>query len=331
MRTAFLFQGMTILRTGIGYPLFKDNAHAIKKLDKASDIVGFSLPDLMWNPAREPDLQHFEKAQLVTLSLSAITTQLLEEKTGYKLWELGEAIAGHSFGEYSALLAAGCCTPEAMLSTLSDCFTPLNLKAAMEPAGMVAVTGPRAELVNEICAEINAEFPQFICEIVNHNAPRQVVLSGHQAAMEEVTRRVSLAKSRLSLIPYTTHNIPGLAAHCRWMEPAIEPLERALEGIDFKPPSIKLILNDGIQWTTDPKVIKRGLVNQLTQPVHWLGVLKALHADGFEHIVNVGPTGVLAKLAKHSGIKFRQIDSLHTPDGMQTYMNKVRPRTLAAD
>ena len=199
-------------------------------------------------------------------------------------------VAGHSLGEYSALTAVNALT-------LADAVRLVRVRAdAMQAAvpvgsgGMAAILGLDDDQVRRLCAEsVQGE----IVEAVNYNAPAQVVIAGHKAAVERACERAREAGAKRALV------LPVSAPfHSSLLEPAAKVLQNALAGVNLMPPQVPLVNNVDVASPAEPEAIKNALVRQAWHPVRWVETLQAMKAQGVTHVVECGPGKVLAGLTK---------------------------------
>lgn len=238
----------------------------------------------------------------------------------YRLWlEKGgrppALVAGHSLGEYSALVAAG-------VLQLKDAVPLVELRAkAMQiavPAGegaMAAVMGLDAAAVIEACAE--AAQGQVV-QAVNFNEPKQTVIAGHKAAVERAAERVKAKGAKRALM------LPVSAPfHCALMQPAADALRVRLADLSLAPPSIPVVNNVDVAWVSDPAAIKDALVRQAASPVRWVETMQAMQAAGISHVFECGPGKVLSGLVKRcvDGIEGAAMNDLA---GMDAALAMVR-------
>lgn len=284
MKIAFVFPGQGSQAVGMldawaGDRLVQDT---VREGDAALD------QDLSGLIARGP-------AQDLNLTANTQPAMLLSAVAMYRAWiaaggRTPDLVAGHSLGEYSALTAAGA-------MDLADAVRTVRVRAeAMQAAvpvgegGMAAILGLEDEAVRRVCAE--AAQGQVV-EPVNYNAPAQVVIAGHAAAVERACEKAREAGAKRAL------PLPVSAPfHSRLLEPAAAVLRDALARIDLRSPAIPLINNVDVARPTAPEAIRDALVRQAWHPVRWVESVQAMAADGVTHVVECGPGKVLSGLVK---------------------------------
>lgn len=284
MKIAFVFPGQGSQTVGM-MDAWADHDGVQAVLQQGNKALGEDLTSLI---AQGP-------ADALNLTANTQPAMLLCSAAMYSAWQQagGAApamVAGHSLGEYSALVAAGSLD-------LGDAVRTVRVRAqAMQSAvpvgegGMAAILGLDDDAVRQICAQASDD---QIVEAVNYNAPAQVVIAGHAAA---VARACELAKAagakRALLLPVSA------PFHSRLLQPAAVVLERTLSGVDLQAPTVPLINNVDVAQPTDPAAIRDALVRQAWHPVRWVETIQAMKRDGVTHVVECGPGKVLTGLVK---------------------------------
>jgi [acyl-carrier-protein] S-malonyltransferase len=246
------------------------------------------------------------------MAASLAAVRALESKSGRPLADTGAYVAGHSLGEYSALSAVGALS-------IADAARLLRLRGqsmqAAVPVGegaMAAVLGLDLEDVEAVADEAREG---QVCDVANDNAPGQIVVSGDKAAVE---RAVEIAKTkgakRSLLLPVSA------PFHCALMAPAADAVKRALEDITFKAPSLPVVTNVSAAPESDPEILKRSLVEQVTAKVRWRESLMTMSELGVTEALELGAGRVLAGLVKRTA-KDMKPHSLGTPDDIETYLS----------
>jgi [acyl-carrier-protein] S-malonyltransferase len=254
-------------------------------LAEASDALGQDLAALIAQGPAE-DLNLTTNTQPVMLSASVAVYRAWRDAGG----PVPHVVAGHSLGEYSALTAVNALT-------LADAVRLVRVRAdAMQAAvpvgsgGMAAILGLDDDQVRRLCAE---SAQNEVVEAVNYNAPAQVVIAGHKAAVERACERAREAGAKRALV------LPVSAPfHSSLLEPAAKVLQNALAGVNLMPPQVPLVNNVDVASPADPEAIKDALVRQAWHPVRWVETLQAMKAQGVTHVVECGPGKVLAGLTK---------------------------------
>ncbi|MCX8085415.1 MAG: ACP S-malonyltransferase [Rhodocyclaceae bacterium] len=284
MKFAFVFPGQGSQSVGM-MAAYGDSFVVRSTFDEASGALGRDL----WQLAAEGP------AEALAQTVNTQPLMLTADIAVWRLWrERGgpapAMLAGHSLGEYAALVAAG-------VMTLQEAVPLVELRArAMQeavPAGtgaMAAILGLDAEKICAICAEVAQG---EVVEAVNFNAPEQTVIAGHQAAVERAMEACKAAGAKRA-VP-----LPVSAPfHSSLMQPAAARLQEALAGLEFKPPVIPVVNNVDVAVLSEPAAIKDALVRQAASPVRWVETMRAFAAAGMTHVYECGPGKVLAGLTK---------------------------------
>ena len=291
--TAYVFPGQGAQFTGMGKPLFEVNEMAQTLFLQANEVLGFSLSDVMFHGSEE-DLRQTKITQPAIFVHSTITYLAAEEPPQ------PDAVAGHSLGEFSALVAAGAVAFPDALRLVSERALAMQEAADGQPGTMAAVIGLDDALIEEACAAITS-----VVVPANYNSPGQLVISGSEEGIEEATRVLTdLGARRVLPLPV------GGAFHSPLMEPAREKLKAAIEATRFRPPGCAIYQNvDGLA-SVDPDEIKEKLIRQLTAPVRWTQTIQHMQTAGVTRFVEVGGKGkVLAGLIKKVDRKL-EVDQL---------------------
>ncbi|MBP5171717.1 MAG: ACP S-malonyltransferase [Bacteroidales bacterium] len=281
---AYVFPGQGAQFTGMGKDLYDSSAEAKALFEKANQILGFSITDLMFAGTAE-DLRQTKVTQPAVFLHSVISAKTLGKEF------MPDMTAGHSLGEFSALTAAGALTFEDGLTLVSKRAMAMQKACELNPSTMAAVLGLKDEVVEEICASISDE----IVVAANYNCPGQIVISGTKAGIEAAGEKMKAAGAK-RVLPLSV----GGAFHSPLMEPARVELAAAIEATTVSKPICPVFQNVDAQPYTDPAKIKANLVAQLTSPVRWTQTVKNMMAAGAEEFVELGPgtvlTGLIAKI-----------------------------------
>lgn len=281
MKQAYVFPGQGAQFTGMGKDLFDSNEQAKALFKKADEVLGFEISKIMFEGSDE-ELKQTKVTQpavfihSVVAYLCADTTQPV-------------ATAGHSLGEFSALVAAGALSFEDALKLVSKRALAMQKACELQPSTMAAILGLEDAVVEDICAQITDE----VVVPANYNCPGQLVISGSVPGVELACEKLLEAGARRALM------LPvGGAFHSPLMEPAREELAAAIEETEFNTPNCPIYQNvDGLPYS-DPKKIKENLINQLTAPVRWTQTVENMAANGISSFVESGPGKVLQGLIK---------------------------------
>ena len=284
---AFLFPGQGAQFPGMGEDLYDVSSEAKKLFHRANEILGFSITDIMFGEDAEA-LKQTQVTQPAIFLHSVILSSVMGDKFQ------PNAVAGHSLGEFSALVAAKALSFEDGLKLVHQ--RALAMQAACDeiPGTMAAVLGLEDSIIETICEETPG-----IVVAANYNCSGQLVISGAVPAVEKACELATEAGARRALI------LPvGGAFHSPLMEPAREELAAAIEATRFDTPTCPVYQNVVAKAVIDPSEIKKNLVAQLTAPVRWTQIMHAMIADGAEEVVEVGPGKVLQGLFKKVDRKF---------------------------
>lgn len=278
---AYIFPGQGAQFRGMGQDLYKNSPRAKELFERANEVLGFSITDVMFNGTDE-DLKETKVTQPAIFLHSVILSQLLGDS--FK----PDMVAGHSLGEFSALVANGVLNFEDGLRLVSKRALAMQKACEMVESTMAAVLGMEDHLVESICANIDG-----IVVAANYNYPGQLVISGGTEAVEKACEELKANGAKRALI------LPvGGAFHSPLMEPAREELAAAIEATEFKTPLCPIYQNVTTFAVTDPAKIKENLIFQLTAPVKWTQSVQNMIADGATEFIEVGPGKVLQGLVK---------------------------------
>lgn len=281
MKKAYVFPGQGAQFVGMGKDLYENNEEAKALFEKANDILGFRITDLMFN-GTEDDLKQTKVTQPAIFLHSVILAKSLGE--AFK----PDMVAGHSLGEFSALVAAGALSFEEGLKLVSKRAQAMQKACEAAPSTMAAVLALPDEKVEEICASVDD-----IVAPANYNCPGQLVISGTHEGIDAACAKLLEAGAKRALKLKV-----GGAFHSPLMQPAEEELAEAIEAAEFKTPVCPVYQNVDGKPHTDPKEIKENLIKQLTAPVRWTQDIQAMINDGATEFIEVGPGSVLQGLVK---------------------------------
>lgn len=276
---AYVFPGQGAQFSGMGKDLYENSALAKELFEKANDILGFRITDIMFEGTAE-ELKETKVTQPAVFLHSVILAKTLGDD--FK----PEMVAGHSLGEFSALVANGALSFEDGLKLVSQRALAMQKACEIKPSTMAAVLNLDDKIVEDICASIDG-----IVVAANYNCPGQLVISGEYKAVEEACEKMKEAGAKRALI------LPvGGAFHSPMMEPAREELAAAIEATNFSTPICPVYQNVTATAVSDAEEIKKNLIIQLTAPVRWTQSVNQMIADGATSFTEVGPGKVLVGL-----------------------------------
>jgi [acyl-carrier-protein] S-malonyltransferase len=279
---AFVFPGQGAQFVGMGKDLYESSALAKELFEKANDILGYRITDIMFEGTDE-DLRQTKVTQPAVFLHSVISALCKNDDTK------PEMTAGHSLGEFSALVVAGALSFEDGVKLVYARAMAMQKACEAAPSTMAAIIALADEKVEEICASIEGE----VCVAANYNCPGQIVISGSIAGIEKACELMKAAGAKRAL-PLKV----GGAFHSPLMNPAKVELAAAINSTDFHTPTCPVYQNVNALPQTDPAQIKENLIAQLTAPVRWTQTVKNMVADGATDFTECGPGAVLQGLIK---------------------------------
>jgi [acyl-carrier-protein] S-malonyltransferase len=278
---AYIFPGQGSQFPGMGKDLYENNPLAKELFEKANEILGFRITDIMFNGTEE-ELKQTKVTQPAIFLHSVILAKTLG--ASFK----PEMVAGHSLGEFSALVGNGALSFEDGLRLVYQRALAMQKACEAKPSTMAAVLGMEDSKVEEICSTIDG-----IVVAANYNCPGQLVISGEVEAVNKACEALKAAGAKRALV------LPvGGAFHSPLMEPARVELEAAINATHFSTPICPVYQNVTASAVSNPEEIKKNLIAQLTAPVRWTQSVKQMVADGATIFIEVGPGKVLQGLVK---------------------------------
>lgn len=284
---AFVFPGQGAQFPGMAKDLYEANDTLKNRLEQANDILGFRITDIMFN-GTDVELKETKVTQPAIFLHSVVLAEAIGEAFQ------PEMVAGHSLGEFSALVAAGALSFEDGLKLVSQRAMAMQRACEANPSTMAAILGLDDDVVEGVC-----ESTEGVVVAANYNCPGQLVISGSNEAVEAACAKLTEAGARRALL------LPvGGAFHSPLMQPAQAELEGAIASTTFVSPRCPIYQNVTASAVIDPNEIKSNLVAQLTAPVRWTQTMHQMIADGANEVIEVGPGKVLQGLFKKVDRKF---------------------------
>ena len=277
MKKVYVFPGQGSQFSGMGKELYEQSAEAKAMFERANEILGFRITDIMFEGSAD-DLKQTKVTQPAVFLHSVVLAKVLGVEPA--------SVAGHSLGEFSALVVAGALSIEEGLQLVAKRAMAMQKACEMEQGTMAAVLRLPNEVVEDICQGIEG-----VVVPANYNCPGQLVVSGAVDAVNEACVKLKEAGARRALV------LPvGGAFHSPLMEPARQELAEAIESAHFNEPICPIYQNVDAKPHTSPEEIKQNLIEQLTAPVRWTQIIEQMSADGYNSFVELGPGMVLQGL-----------------------------------
>ncbi|MDO8998235.1 MAG: ACP S-malonyltransferase [Bacteroidota bacterium] len=284
MKKAYIFPGQGSQFSGMGKDLYENNSLAKQLFENANDILGFKITETMFSGTDE-ELKQTKITQPAIFLHSVILASTIGESF------LPDMVAGHSLGEFSALVANKCLSFEDALRLVYKRALAMQKACEVNPSTMAAILNLDDTIVENICAEITQS--GHIVVAANYNCPGQLVISGSIEGINIACEKLKAAGAKRALV------LPvGGAFHSPLMEPARVELEAAITATNFNSPICPVYQNVSAHAVSDPNQIKKNLVAQLTAPVKWTQSIQQMVADGATNFIEVGPGKVLQGLVK---------------------------------
>lgn len=277
---AFVFPGQGAQFSGMGKDLYNSHPLAKEMFEKANEILGFRITDIMFEGSDE-ELKQTNVTQPAIFIHSVILSKCIENFNP-------DMVAGHSLGEFSAMVAAGAMSFEDGLILVSARAQAMQKACKLEPSTMAAILGSDDKTVEDICSKIDG-----VVVPANYNSNGQIVISGSVDAVNTACEQLKAAGAKRALVLAV-----GGAFHSPLMEPARQELAQAIESTKFEKPVCPVYQNVDALPNTDPAKIKENLITQLTAPVRWRQIVENMWSDGAREFVELGPGSVLQGLVK---------------------------------
>ena len=280
---AYVFPGQGAQFSGMGQELYASSALAHDLFEEANDILGFRITDIMFSGSDE-ELRQTRVTQPAVFLHSVVSALCLDDFAP-------QMVAGHSLGEFSALVACGALSFADGVRLVSARATAMQKACELQPSSMAAILALPDETIEDICRKVTADGDVVVA--ANYNCPGQVVISGSVEGIQKACEQLKAAGAKRAL-PLAVSG----AFHSPLMQPAQQELQAAIEAADFRTPVCPIYQNVDALPHTDAAEIKANLVAQLTSPVRWTQSVQHMSADGAEEFVECGPGTVLTGLIR---------------------------------
>lgn len=310
MALAFVFPGQGSQSVGMLADLADEYSVVKRTFDSASNALGYDL----WNIVQqgpETQLNQTDITQPAMLTAGVAVWRIWQEKHG----ALPAIMAGHSLGEYTALVCAGCLDFEDAVTLVADRGRFMQEAVPVGEGAMAAILGLDDAVVQHACEQA-AEGE--VVQAVNFNSPGQVVIAGNTRAVERAVENAKQAGAKRAVV------LPvSVPSHCQLMEPAAHYLAERLQKVELKVPAIDVINNVDVKVEADPDAVKDALVRQLGNPVQWVNTIQKMAADGVDTLVECGPGKVLVGLSKRIDRKMTTF-ALYSSDTIDQALQAIK-------
>jgi [acyl-carrier-protein] S-malonyltransferase len=286
-QTAFLFPGQGSQYVGMGQDLYETYPEARATFDQADEVLGFALSDLCFNGPGE-----ILKGTINTQPAIFVTSVALLRALESKKSQTPGFVAGHSLGEYSALVAAGAMDLATGLQLVRERGRLMKEAGERSPGGMAAVLGLETEAVNDVCRRAREETGGVI-QVANYNSPGQIVISG-DFRTRDVAIELAKAEGARRVVPLAV----SIASHSPLMECIVDEFRQAVEAVEFRRPAVPVVANVSAAPLESVEALREELVQQLTSPVRWVESIRYMIGQGVTEFVEIGPKDVLKKLMR---------------------------------
>lgn len=280
-KIAFIFPGQGAQYTGMGRDFYEQTETGRKVFDQASELLGFSMPELVFEPNDRLDITEYTQAAMVTTSIAMM--KVFTERTGIR----PDVAAGLSLGEYCALAAAGVMSDADAITTVRQRGILMQQAVPVGIGSMAAVLGMEASAIEEVLASMDD------VQIANYNCPGQIVISGKKEAVEAAAERLKAAGAK-RVIPL---KVSG-PFHSRMLTEAGKKLGQVLEQVPVSKPQIPYVANVTAQYVTDAESVKPLLEKQVSSSVRWQQSVEMMIADGVDTFIEIGPGKTLSGFMK---------------------------------
>ena len=292
-KIAFIFPGQGAQKAGMGKDFYEETSTGREVFDRASELLGFSMPELCFTENDRLDITEYTQAAMVTTSIAMM--KVLMEETGIR----PDVAAGLSLGEYCALYAAGVMSADDAITTVRQRGILMQEAVPVGVGAMAAVLAMAAEKIEEVLKDIPDVW------IANYNCPGQIVISGKKAAVEEACEKLKAAGAKRAIML----NVSG-PFHSGMLTGAGEKLGKVLENVEIHEPSIPYVANVTAQYVTSAEPVKELLVKQVSSSVRWQQSVEAMIADGVDTFIEIGPGKTLAGFMRkiNKGVKTLNVE-----------------------
>ena len=298
-KIAFIFPGQGAQYTGMGRDFYEQTETGRKVFDQASELLGFSMPELVFEPNDRLDITEYTQAAMVTTSIAMM--KVFTERTGIR----PDVAAGLSLGEYCALAAAGVMSEDDAIRTVRQRGILMQEEVPAGEGAMAAVLALDASVIEEITSSMEGVW------IANYNCPGQIVISGKKAAVEEACERLKAAGAKRAILL----NVSG-PFHSGMLTGAGEKLGEVLSGVEVNAPRIPYVANVTAEYVTEAAPVKELLIRQVSSSVKWQQSVEAMLADGVDTFIEIGPgrtlTGFMRKINR--SVKSLNVEKLEDID-----------------
>ena len=301
-KIAFIFPGQGAQKAGMGKDFYEQTETGKAVFDKASELLGFSMPELCFTENDRLDITDYTQAAMVTTSIAMM--KVLEERTGIK----PDVAAGLSLGEYCALVAAGVMSQADAITTVRQRGILMQEAVPVGVGAMAAVLALDASKIEEVLADIDG------VQIANYNCPGQIVISGVKEAVEEACGKLKEAGAKRTIML----NVSG-PFHSSMLTGAGEKLKEVLDQVEVHTPVIPYVANVNAQYVTEASQVKPLLKEQVSSSVRWEQSVRTMLEDGVDTFIEIGPGKTLAGFLKkiEKDVKVINIDSLESVEALK--------------
>lgn len=309
---AFLFPGQGSQKIGMLQAAAEQFAAVRETFAEASDVLGYDMWQLIQQGEQE-EINLTEKTQPILLTSSVALWRTVQSLTEFK----PALLAGHSLGEFTALVCAGSLKFSDAVKLVESRGQFMQTAVPVGEGAMAAILGLEDDVINNICQEVSASSDGEVVVAVNYNSPGQVVIAGHTRAVETASKALTEAGAKRAM------PLPVSAPfHTPLMKPAGEKLKEVLDTLELVQPQIPVVHNVHAQPETDPEKIKALLVEQIYSPVQWVACVEYLAKQGVNQVVECGPGKVLCGLVKRID-KAIQTTSIEEPQALQSLVEEL--------